>query len=472
MNSLRDKLTKPIASLRRLLPKTKSPMRNLFYKVFALILFSAVALFAAVGAVFHFIDDDDINIGYEFAYRTAHETVAIYESKGAHAVTHSLRELHEHTGIRAFFMHGDGRAIGRRAPRFVREKITESPQAIESPHNDRDIRAVSVSGAQGNSYRLVLIAGRGNAPAWIFRHTSTRVVMSLLVIALASLLISLLITRPLGGLKSATKNFSGGNLTARAPARITRRNDAFGELAREFDLMSARIEKLVGGHRRLLRDVSHELRSPLSRMQVAATLLEDQLHDKTDAESQRQVARIHSEILRLDEMIARLLSVSRLQAGALAPAPQKIDLYALLERVARDAEYEFSEQNKRVEMRGDAIQICADPEQLRSAFENVIRNGLRYAKSSLVITLKRDGANTKPMVVVTVCDDGPGVHNDELQNIFAPFYRPDESRSEATGNAGIGLAIARGIVLAHNGNIDAANAVTGGLVITISLPIS
>jgi signal transduction histidine kinase len=279
------------------------------------------------------------------------------------------------------------------------------------------------------------------------------------------LFISILITRPLGGLKSATQKFSGGNLQSRAPVKITRRNDAFGELAREFNQMGSRIESLIAEHQRLLRDVSHELRSPLSRMQVAATLLEDKVGE--DSASQAQVARIQSEILRLDTLIGQLLSLARLQAGSTVLDMEEVSLKNLLRKVAQDATYEFSEKGKNVDVHGDEAIIQADADTLRSTFENVIRNGLRYTRSTLQVSLGSLLPNTARIEIV---DDGPGVPDEELESIFEPFYRPDQSRSETTGSTGLGLAIAKGIVEAHGGEISAANATNGGLVVTIDLP--
>ncbi len=467
-------------------------MRNLFFKVFALILCSAVALFATVAAFFHFLDDrHHFDDGYEFVHEIAEDAVRAFEEDGLDELTRELDELFRHTGVRGFLMHGDGRAIGRPLPRYARERITHFPQTIidaPSPRGKRTIRAVSVASDDDDddrryrfvmlaghrsdrsrllghpATRFVMLAGHRNDHSWLLGHPATRFVMSLLVIALASLLISILITRPLGGLKSATRNFSEGNLGARAPASLTGRNDAFGELAREFDQMSARIEKLVGEHRRLLRDVSHELRSPLSRMQVAATLLEDNRADEAD--SHAQIARIQSEILRLDAMIAQLLLLTRLHAGAVEIELAEVDLKHLLEEVAQDAAYEFSQRRAQVEVRGDEARIQADADKLRSAFENVIRNGLRYTRSPLRVQVQL----ARGMAKILVADDGPGVPEQDLQNIFEPFYRPDQSRSEATGSTGIGLAIAKGIVEIHGGRIFAANATGGGLVVSIHLP--
>ena len=440
-------------------------MRSLFFKVFALILFSAVALFTAAAAFFYFDHDhhDFFEHDYEDAYELAEEAVEAWREDGLDGLESEIRGLRRH-GVRAFLMDADGRAIGRRLPRVLRARITRYPQTIENVETSRGIvalRALRLD-VDGRLYHFVL-AARPEARAPFF--SGGRLLLPLTVIALASLLISLLITRPLGGLKAATARFSGGNLSARAPAALTGRNDAFGELAREFDRMSERIEKLVGGHRRLLRDVSHELRSPLSRMQVAATLLED----KSGAAG--EVERIQTEIRRLDEMIAQLLSLTRLQAGAQVLERAELDLAELLRRVARDAAYEFAAQNKRVEVRGGALRIRADAASLRSAFENVIRNALRYAKSSVEVEAR---AGARGEAEVQIRDDGPGVPRAELRRIFDAFHRPDPSRSAASGGAGIGLAIAKGAVEAHRGSIFADNLDGddggGGLVVTVRLP--
>ncbi|MGR3984681.1 MAG: ATP-binding protein [Gammaproteobacteria bacterium] len=435
-------------------------MRNLFFKVFALILFSAVALFAAAAAFFYFAHDhgDFFEHDYEDTRELAFDALEAWREDGRAGLARETRALRRH-GIRAFLMHEDGRAIGRRLPRGLRAHITRYPQsiaAVDSPRGTLALRAVSID-VDGRRYRFVLAARHG-ARAPFFG--GARVLLPLPVIALASLLISLLITRPLGGLKSAAQRFSGGNLAARAPVKITKRNDAFGELAREFDRMSARIEKLIGGHRRLLRDVSHELRSPLSRMQVAAALLEDKTGNAAE------VKRIQTEIGRLDALIAQLLSLTRLQAGALTLTESEFDLADLLRRVARDAAYEFAGQGKRIEVHGAPLVLRADAGNLRSAFENVIRNALRYARANVAVHVSRESG----AAAVRISDDGPGVAAAELRGIFDAFHRPDPSRSAASGGAGIGLAIAKGVVEAHHGRIEAENAAGGGLVVSVRLP--
>lgn len=451
-------------------------MRILFFKVFGLILGSAVLLFAIVAAFFYFrADDDPFHQNPERIHQIANAAVDAYEEKGIRALNHELGRLQRHHNIRGYLMDGDGRAIGRSLPQHARQRITRFPQSIlgiTSPRGVHGIHAISVNTDENRNYRFVMILRSPPNRPWFFHHP---ILFALIFIPLASLLISALITRPLGGLKMATLQFSGGNLGARAPTNITKRNDAFGELAREFDGMGARIEKLVGEHQRLLRDVSHELRSPLSRMQVAATLLEDALAAAADS-PQAQVARIQAEILRLDVLINQLLSMTRLHAGAVPLTLDEVALLPLLQSVARDAAYEFSGQGKGADVRGKGVTILADADHLRSAFENVIRNGVRYARTSLTVNLERVSESADPSQIrITVADDGPGVPAGDLENIFEPFYRPDQSRSADTGNSGLGLAIAKGIILAHGGNIAATNGggaagMPAGLIMTIHLP--
>ncbi len=447
-------------------------MANLFFKVFALILLSAAALFGLVVGFFYVVDGHNrFHHDYEYAHRIARAAVAEYEARGAGALDRHLDALQRRSGLRGFLMRADGSAIGRPLPRFARRQITHFPQTIhraQSPRGARAMRAVSVATVDNRHYRFVMLAQRrGGAGLWA--HPAMRVAMPLLMMALASLLISRLITRPLGKLKSATQNFSGGDLTARPPRRLSARRDAFGELARAFHKMSARIEKLVREQRRLLRDVSHELRTPLSRMQVAATLLEDKLKP-AGGPAHPEIARIQIEILRLDGLLTQLLSLTGLAAAA--RKRQAVEVRSLLEQVIADAAYEFSGGGKSIAISppaGPEIIILADAEQLRSAFENVIRNGLHYAASAVAVRVEGD-PGAASMACISVRDDGPGVPEKELRRLFEAFYRPDQSRTAATGGAGLGLAIARRIVDRHGGSIAAASHADGGLIVTIELP--
>ncbi len=405
---------------------------------------------------------------YEYIYEFAGEAVQKYEKEGVRALQRNLDEAFNRHGVSGFLLHGDGRAISREPPKFARENITRYPQTIrnlETPHGSITLRSISVTTEQGDSYRLIAFIRSNNEHIWSLENPQTRFISPILIFVLASFLISLLITRPLAGLKKATQKFALGDLSARAPKKIAKRNDAFGELAQEFDQMGSRVEILVDEHKRLLRDVSHELRSPLSRMQVAATLLEDKLDDDSLAKS--QVARIQSEIIRLDNMVAQLLSLTRIQSGAVKLDKREVELKTLLEGIVQDAAYEFSDKHAKIIFVGESLTLLADAEKLRSVFENIIRNGLRYANATLDVALSREASTAR----IEITDDGAGVEEQSLENIFEPFFRPDDSRTESTGNFGIGLAIAKSITLVHQGTIFAANTSQGGLKVTVELPI-
>jgi signal transduction histidine kinase len=239
-------------------------------------------------------------------------------------------------------------------------------------------------------------------------------------------------------------------------------------LGREFDHMAARIQTLIDSQGRLLRDVSHELRSPLARMQVAAALAEE----RVGQDSSEELARIQSEIQRLDALIDSLLTLTRLQSGASQLAMCDIDLGTMLEQIATDAAYEYSREGKRVQLEAALpVTISGDASALCSAFENVLRNALRYTapNTDVTVQVKASGAKSSTLCI-QICDHGPGVPEADLTRLFDPFFRSDEARHETTGSHGIGLAIARAVIERHHGRIQARNRPENGLCITITLP--
>ena len=214
----------------------------------------------------------------------------------------------------------------------------------------------------------------------------------------------------------------------------------------------------------LLRDVSHELRSPLTRIQVANSLLE-QKHGQSN-----EVDRISAEITRLDNMIGDLMSLSRIKnMDNLDAGP--VLLKPLLTEVIDNANFEFQSLHKSAELsHGQDITVAGNPELLSSLFENVLRNAMRFSpeNSRVEVTVQNDGT----IVTIGIRDHGPGVSENELQRIFDPFYRSDQSREPGSGNHGIGLALARTICHLHGGDITAHNHVDGGLDVHVTLPLA
>jgi two-component system sensor histidine kinase CpxA len=241
------------------------------------------------------------------------------------------------------------------------------------------------------------------------------------------------------------------------------RRDEIADLARNFDKMAERIEALVTGQRRLLGDVSHELRSPLARLMVALSLAKQ----GPPEEAADNLERIGAEARRIDALIGQLLALTRIDSGVDRGSPAPFDLTALVQEVASDGDFEARAHNRNVVItQADPCIVNGYEEPLRSAVENVVRNAIRYTAdgTAVSISLEVKGASA----VLRVRDHGPGVPPSMLSDIFLPFRRIAGGNSDG---AGLGLAIAERAVNIHRGTIHAINAPEGGLIVEIVLPI-
>ncbi len=296
-----------------------------------------------------------------------------------------------------------------------------------------------------------------------------RVIALMLVLGVLAFGLAGHLVRPLAAVREAAGKLARGDLAARVGRPVAGRHDEIGQLARDFDAMAERLEALVGAQRRLLGDVSHELRSPLARLRVAAELLrQGDGNNANDA-----VERIEREVARVDELVGQLLALSRLEAGvAVERAP--VDLKALVESIGADAALEA--RNRGCEIRVDtqvAIVLEGSVRLLRSAVENVVRNAIHFTARGTVaaVALTAEGDAAARRAFIRVSDHGPGVPESALERLFDPFFRVEEARERGAGGVGLGLAIAARAVHLHGGTITARNAPSGGLVVEIALPL-
>ncbi len=303
--------------------------------------------------------------------------------------------------------------------------------------------------------------------AFLTRHLWLRLLIAVLISGAISYAVSRYLTRPLKHLQVASRDLASGNLAARIDVP-NRGGDETDALARDFNSMAAQLQDKITAQKRLLSDVSHELRSPLARMRVALALAE-----KDPARGTEQLTRIERETALLDDLIGQLLSAPE----TLTSMEDTLDLVSLLQEVCDDANFESKADNKNVSFSShleEALQR-SHGEQLRRAFENVIRNAARHTTAGT--TVRVELAHRDNHFQVTVEDCGPGAPEEELEKIFEPFYRLDEARQRETGGFGLGLSIARRAVEQHGGRIHAENRQSGdgtegqaGLRVTISLP--
>jgi two-component system sensor histidine kinase CpxA len=309
-------------------------------------------------------------------------------------------------------------------------------------------------------------AASGWALSPIARYSAVIVVGGLLCFALARH-----ISRPLVKLAGAANALADGRLHTRVGSRITRRHDEVGRLARDFDRMAERIEALVAGQRRLLGDVSHELRSPLARLTVAGGLA----RRSAPAESAEYFDRIDTETTRLDRLIEQLLTLARIESTVDDELRGEVNFTELVQEVVSDGDFEARASGKRVTLvAGGETVLHGRADLLRSAVENIVRNAIRYTRpgTAVEVRLERsEQSQSSKHVMLTVRDHGPGVPDTKVADIFRRFWRASGSPTESPDGAGLGLAIADSVIRVHGGTIGAANEGQGGLLVTIELPI-
>lgn len=281
-----------------------------------------------------------------------------------------------------------------------------------------------------------------------------------------SALLAWYLSKPIRNLRWAFGAAAAGKLETRVQPLMGSRRDEIADLGQDFDRMAQQLQALVVAQQRLLHDVSHELRSPLARLQAAIGLFR-----QNPQKAEATLERIEREAVRLDDLVGQLLALSRLEAGRGDGRSEKIDLVDLVSNIADDARFEAQASGRDLRFSGDGeLTVEGSPEMLHRAFENVIRNAVKYTHAGTTVEVNIAEPGRNGLVRVAVSDQGPGVAPGELQAIFEPFYRG--GNRDAVAGVGLGLAIARRAVQSHGGTIAAHNRPEGGLMIEIALPVA
>lgn len=287
-----------------------------------------------------------------------------------------------------------------------------------------------------------------------------------LTIFIVGLLLAWYLTRPLHHLRWALHRVAQGRFDTRVQPLMGRRRDEIADLAHDFDRMATQLQQLTESRKLLLHDISHELRSPLSRMQAAIGLL------RQDAsQTPAMIDRIERESLRLDALIEELLTLHRLEAEAPGAVRERLDVIELLHAIAEDADFEARAAERWVSIDAPGKFICeVNGELIYRALENVIRNALKFGPPGAAVEISARLEAGGSILVTTVRDRGPGVPPSMLEAIFEPFTRVEGS--ESVRGVGLGLAIAQRAMALHDGHIEAALRAGGGLELTLRLPVS
>ena len=338
----------------------------------------------------------------------------------------------------------------------------------------REVRGHKLPGVGGN-FEPIVTEPNGAAYRMIVRRTQTFTVtlgdfllapevligLILVISGLGCALLARVLTRPIEQLRSGVRTITAGDIQTRLAPALLRRGDELGSLARDFEKMIESLEAMIASKEALLRDVSHELRSPLTRLRLAASLAKP----VGIAGSEGEFEVIEREVERIDRMVGEILRYSRLSDGGPPIGSEAVDLAELLEEVVGDAQIEASEAQKSLQVvTSCSATVQGDIGLLRSAIENVLRNAIRFAPKNGRIELGM--ALMGEVARIEVIDDGPGIPDRHIERIFMPFFR-----GEGSAGTGLGLAIARRAVLLHGGDIRAANRLGSGLRVEIDLPL-
>ncbi len=392
-----------------------------------------------------------------------------YERDGQSALIKYIDQVQHDSGARLFLFNNQLQELsGQHQPAgaaAVAQRVfqTRLPEFVAAEGSSPLFARLALT-ASGSQYALVVEMpprmGRGVI------HPTMHLLAIVLVGGLFCYWLARYLTSPVAKLRAATRELANGNLSARVGPSLGSRRDELVSLGADFDLMAEKIESLVNSQRRLLGDISHELRSPLARLNVALELA----RQRAGEDAATALQRIEREAETLNEMIGQLLALTRLENHTEAVERSSFCLAQLIREIVDDADYEAKNRNRSVRLESPEIcQLLGNEQLLRRAVENVVRNAVQYTADGTEVEVKLACGDQG---VITVRDHGPGVPAEALDKLFRPFYRVDEARDRESGGTGLGLAIAERAVRLHGGTVEAANVATGGLVVTIILPLN
>jgi two-component system, OmpR family, sensor kinase len=445
-------------------------VHSLFWRIFlsfwlalALILVGTVTV--AVDAALKWRSERP-SLPYQEVYSRAAQ---VFEEGGADALKQWIQDLSPPAlRERTFVLDSSGHDLLDRPLPPSRESASGAASARLAPAPIG--RSLMLVGADGKAFRVIVITGSLRGPLHRFGELelpgvrAATLIIALVVSAVVCFLLARYLTAPVDRLRDATQRIAAGDLDVRVLPSLKGRKDDLGLLAADFDAMAERVRGLLESKQQLLRDVSHELRSPLARLQLALSLAQ-----RGDTGAAENLARIGREADRLEQLIARSLLLARLERPALGGESERVDVAALLGEIVADVAIEADARRSRVELTiSGTLEVMGDREALRSAFENVLRNAVRYSPTGSQLYVRAQRRDKSIEVVIE--DQGPGVPEKDLALIFEPFYRVDASRDRAEGGEGLGLAIAARAVALHHGAIDARNLSGAGLGVRIVLP--
>jgi len=443
-------------------------MHRLFWKIFFWFWTAMLILTAGVAwTTYEMRDIEGENVmgqAYREFRELSNEAAVVLQQRGLDGLRQWHSDARHRKTMQLFVVGFDGhqhlgQAIPPRIKRFLGPGMV--PPEGYTPHW---IITRLVQPVNDMPYQIISTFRRPHPLTLLF--TPTRILTALLISGLVCFWLARHITLPITRLRLATQKLSAGRLDVRVSKKMGRRHDELAALAVDFDRMAEQLQALILSQQRLIRDVSHELRSPLARLQVALELARQRGNGQVDDE----LNRIELEAERLNELIGQVLALARMDTGARELNRQPTDIRQLLETIVDDAHYEAQSNQRHVEMiSADAAELDVDVPLLHSAIENIVRNAIKNTaiETTVEVSLKNSG----DILTIAIRDHGTGIDENRLEDIFKPFVRLSEARDRDSGGYGLGLAIAERAIKLHGGHIVAENCTDSGLMITVSLPV-
>jgi two-component system sensor histidine kinase CpxA len=456
-------------------------MRSLYIKIFlwfwlAMVLVGGALAFSIVGTqseLSHALEeanDRTLTPPYAETY------VTIFEGKGKAALASQIAHG-KAVGVHAYLLGEDGKEVLGQSPPRDANAIVQAARGTDQVQiswaKTHRYVAQGVTGPSGSHY--IFLVELTQPFMRFFSATphiqAFRLIIAIFVGGLVCLWLARYITAPVENLRAAARRLADGNLSSRIGSDSIRRKDELGDLERDFDRMAERIESLMSAQQRLIHSISHELRSPLARLNVALGLA----RKHSDVTVNGSLDRIEREAGRLNELIGNLLTLASWERGTRPVNCDEVELDALVREVAADADFEARSRDRAVKVL--TLQPCfiaGVRDLLRSAIENVMRNAVKYTRkgSAVEVTLVHEQGGVQESAVIRVRDHGDGVPEHALESIFRPFYRVADSRERSSGGTGLGLSIAAKAVSLHGGQVKAENSPTGGLVVELRFPLN
>ncbi|CEK10894.1 two-component system sensor histidine kinase CpxA [Legionella hackeliae] len=452
-------------------------MRSLYWKIFLSFWLATILIIITTAWVTSEIAQKSSIPARErvFMDSYANAAVATFESGQHSALKKWLNQIGMSRKMTLYLLSSTGEIIANQPPPEVVKQI--SSNLVDEELDDGLLKfgdiivSHEILSTSGRAYRLVAVSEKPLAHfveiPWA--GLTIRLLIAIIISGLICYLLSIYLTQPLRSLRMAAKSIATGQLSTRVGRIKGHYRDEIAELSGEFDRMAEQLEAIMNSKERLLQDISHELRSPLARLQIAIELGRKKAGTLADVE----FARMEVECLRLNTLIGEILEFARLDKSFTPLSRTVIDLPRLLKQIIADANFELRDSRAGVFLQTiHDCQLFLDERLIHRAIENIIRNALRYSAPNPKVDVSLHSDETNSEIYIDIADNGPGVPEEQLEKIFSPFYRVDTSREKKTGGYGLGLSIAQQAVKLHHGNICARNRKEGGLLVRITLPIA